>query len=1048
MRVSKTAILIIFGSIFLPALALANTAPTLDDSKIPALAAQTEDAGPPTGAVGTVVSGNLVDSSSIAGGLDNVDDPDAGDPLGIALIDADGTNGAWYYSIASGPWFPVAGSLSISNALLLSPDARLYFRPAANFEGSSSISFQAWDGSTGSAGQLVSSSTSGGTSAFSVASDSASINVTGVNDAPVLDSAATPTLSSIAHDAPLPAGLVGTPVSSLVDFSSLPGGLDNVSDADAGALLGIAVTSADSANGNWFFTTSGGGSWSPLGSVSDASALLLDADSNNRLYFHPTSGFSGTSSIAFRAWDSTSGTAGSVAAIASTGGTTPFSVNSDDAVITVLAPPGVTITSVPAEPTNDTTPTFHFVTSGVVDRVRCRIDGTSADDVNCFEDFTAAVTLLDGPHTFHVTASNVVGESATDSRAFTLDTNAPDTMLLTTPPPGTNQQTASFSFDSEPGVTFECSVDFDPFAPCSSPYTTGTLSEGSHTFKVRAVDAAGNADPTPAAFSWLIDLTSPVAAIDGTPSDPSSNPHPNFFFSSEPDASFYCRIDANPFVPCTSPYATFTLSETVHTFFVRATDLVGNVQTTPTSFQWTVDLTPPNANITPVTPTATSVVSFALTSSEAASFECNLDSAGFAACPPSYTTPALAEGPHQLDVRATDSAGNADPTPAHFAWVCDTVPPDTMVTTGAAGANGTPADFAFTSTELPSTFECSLDGGSFLACTSPYSPPFLTEGDHVFFVRAVDVVGNVDPTPADFSWSVDLTASVKCEMAIAKSSARLVQARAKALSKCNAARIAGKAAFSTDCSSDAKTVQFIEKAEAKMVAAIAKACGGSDKTCGGGSPGEQSPASLNWPSTCPGFLGEGCTNAISDCSGIVECLQCIDAASVGSIIEISFGSLPQTDPASDADLNKCQLAFGKSTARYLASRSKALQGCWIGRIRGQHLNSCPDPGDGKAEATIAAADATRKASLCKACGGPDGICDGNGDVSPYDILGGAQTCPSATGADGHDCGAYGTIDNLTSMRDCSGCLADFVSGCADLGAVPQLASYPSGCVID
>ncbi len=60
---------------------------------------------------------------------------------------------------------------------------------------------------------------------------------------------------------------------------------------------------------------------------------------------------------------------------------------------------------------------------------------------------------------------------------------------------------AIFTFsgtDDRGAVTFECSLDGGAFAPCTSPFTTAKLKRGHHTFHVRAVDAAGNVDATPA----------------------------------------------------------------------------------------------------------------------------------------------------------------------------------------------------------------------------------------------------------------------------------------------------------------------------------------------------------------------------------------------------------------------------------------------------------------------------------------------------------------------------------------------------------------------
>jgi large repetitive protein len=53
-------------------------------------------------------------------------------------------------------------------------------------------------------------------------------------------------------------------------------------------------------------------------------------------------------------------------------------------------------------------------------------------------------------------------------------------------------------------VTFQCKIDQGDWGACAAAYTTPTLSNGSHTLSVRATDAAGNVDATPATFTWVI----------------------------------------------------------------------------------------------------------------------------------------------------------------------------------------------------------------------------------------------------------------------------------------------------------------------------------------------------------------------------------------------------------------------------------------------------------------------------------------------------------------------------------------------------------------
>ena len=84
------------------------------------------------------------------------------------------------------------------------------------------------------------------------------------------------------------------------------------------------------------------------------------------------------------------------------------------------------------------------------------------------------------------------------------DTTAPETTITTQPPSKTKRSRAELDFSSsEPGSTFECSFDGDPFSGCLSP-KLATVGKGKHVFQVRATDAAGNVDQSPAQATWTV----------------------------------------------------------------------------------------------------------------------------------------------------------------------------------------------------------------------------------------------------------------------------------------------------------------------------------------------------------------------------------------------------------------------------------------------------------------------------------------------------------------------------------------------------------------
>lgn len=175
-----------------------NAAPVLDASRSPSLSAVLEDAAAPSGAVGTLVSA-LVDFASPAGQVDNVTDANSAPLLGIAVVGADTSQGSLWYTTDGGSAWSALGSPSVAAARLLAADSntRIYFKPSANFSGTlgSAITFRAWDRTSGSAGGTADTTVTGGTTAFSTATDTAAVTVTAVNDAPTISAIADQTVA-------------------------------------------------------------------------------------------------------------------------------------------------------------------------------------------------------------------------------------------------------------------------------------------------------------------------------------------------------------------------------------------------------------------------------------------------------------------------------------------------------------------------------------------------------------------------------------------------------------------------------------------------------------------------------------------------------------------------------------------------------------------------------------------------------------------------------------------------------------------------------------
>ena len=346
------------------------------------------------------------------------------------------------------------------------------------------------------------------------------------------------------------------------------------------------------------------------------------------------------------------------------------------------------------------------------------------------------------------------------------DTTAPQT-TLTSGPSGTVASTsASFAFSaSESGSTFQCSLDSTTaYTACSSPKDYSGLAPGSHTFRVRAIDAAGNVDATPASRTWTVqDTTPPDTTIASGPTGTVASSSASFTFtSSEAGSTFQCSLDSGAYSTCSSPRTYSSLANGAHTLRVRAVDAAGNVDATPASLTWTVDTAAPDTSIGsgPSGTVASTSASFAFSASESGStFQCSLDSTtAYTACSSPKDYSGLAPGSHTFRVRAIDAAGNVDATPASRTWTieaADSTPPDTTIATGPSGTyRSGSADFGFSASEPGAGFECRLDGGAFTACGSA-ATFHVPNGRHTLEVRAVDTEGNADPTPASRSWWAD-----------------------------------------------------------------------------------------------------------------------------------------------------------------------------------------------------------------------------------------------------------------------------------------------------
>jgi hypothetical protein len=297
-----------------------------------------------------------------------------------------------------------------------------------------------------------------------------------------------------------------------------------------------------------------------------------------------------------------------------------------------------------------------------------------------------------------------------------------------------------------------------------------TLLEGVDDTNVSSADFI-EATPSPRNdFSPITETacTGPTATIDSKPANPTNSTTASFTYHSTPaGASFECKLDAAAFASCEPSGISYVgpLGEGNHTFQVHATNLNGTGAAA--SYTWNVDTTPPTATIDshPADPSPGASASFTFHSSELNStFQCSLvkgaEPDSFSACSSGKTYTKLADGSYTFKVRATDRAGNQG-SPAVFEWtvnnsLADTTPPETTIVSKPPDpSESSTASFTYESNEPGSSFECKLDGAGFASCPATgIAYTGLAGGPHTFQVRAIDPSGNVDLTPAGYSFEV------------------------------------------------------------------------------------------------------------------------------------------------------------------------------------------------------------------------------------------------------------------------------------------------------
>jgi hypothetical protein len=380
------------------------------------------------------------------------------------------------------------------------------------------------------------------------------------------------------------------------------------------------------------------------------------------------------------------------------------------------------------------------------------------------------ISLDEGAHTVQVRAVDEAGNQGNASVTFVVDTYLP-TVHITSPPDGAIVQTADVEVawqatDIGSGIDYqEMSVDGGDWDEVSESPVTIPLADGDHTVEVRAFDMAGNGDTDSVSFS--VDATAPTVAItspeDGACLDSDTVVVTWTVSETGPDITVSYRIDGGYWDVATGDSATFSsLDEGEHTVEVKVSDVADNEYTASVTF--TVDTVSPSVSITSPEDgdlVGTDDVAVSWTASDGGS---GIDTveirAGDDAWQDAGTSPSviegLADGPHTVEVMATDAAGNW--AIAMIDITVDATDPVVSITEPTEGSilSSSTVEIVWTADDGSGSgvaaVELNLDSSAWEPVTGGTTTlTGLADGEHTVVIRATDLVGNEDSASVNFT---------------------------------------------------------------------------------------------------------------------------------------------------------------------------------------------------------------------------------------------------------------------------------------------------------
>ncbi|MBC2621902.1 Ig-like domain-containing protein [Citrobacter cronae] len=465
--------------------------------------------------------------------------------------------------------------------------------------------------------------------------------------------------------------------------------------------------------------------------------------------------------------------------------------------------------------TNDATPGFAIATDNDAISVMVSIDGgtpvaaTKAADGQWHIDSTA---LADGDHTIVATVTDLAGNTATSSLAFTVDTTlSVPTIDLADASDSGSSNSDNITRDTTPAFTLG-SIDADVISvqvlingtAYPATLTDGTwtftapeLADGDYSVTVQVTDDAGNVQ-TSTALAVTVDtrVAAPVIALSddtGTAGDNQTNDAtPGFTVSTDPDAfSVMVSIDGGKPLAATKDadgqwhIDSTALADGDHTIVATVTDLAGNTATSSLAFTVDTTLSVPTIDLADasdsgslnsdnITNDTTPAFTLGSIDADVTKVQVIINGTAYDAVKAegkwTFTAPELADGDYSVTVQVTDDAGNVQTSTA-LAMTVDTrvaapviALSDDTGTPGDNQTNDTTPGFTITTENDAVSVMVSIDGGKPVAATKDADGQWhidstaLADGDHTIVATVTDLAGNT--ATSSLTFTVDTTLSV------------------------------------------------------------------------------------------------------------------------------------------------------------------------------------------------------------------------------------------------------------------------------------------------